>query len=169
MHRTQALVVVPLMLMHMLYRPNLVHGLKKSLNSKKNPCKDPIIFFKFARSTGPSCKGLGAHTQWTQRRQGCPNSLGTRHTEALTPHTRTHPHARLSTQWESWVEQGSNPRPAAPPPGAQTARATARSLKIQSCAHINQSTYSKMNIQVERFNLVHKQMDFYVPKKLILR
>jgi hypothetical protein len=49
------------------------------------------LFLKTARSTGS--KRLDVHTDRTQRRRDCPNSLGTRHTEAHL-HTRTPTHAR---------------------------------------------------------------------------
>ena len=55
------------------------------------------FFWKHPGALGSHLKILGAHVDRTQCRRGCPSSLGTRHTEALTPHARTHTHSRLST------------------------------------------------------------------------
>ena len=54
------------------------------------------FFLKAPRSTGESCKILDAHADRTQHKRGCPSSLGTRHTEVLTP-PRTHAH----TPWRT--------------------------------------------------------------------
>jgi len=55
-----------------------------------------VFFLKAPRSTGESCKILDAHADRTQHKRGCPSSLGTRHTEVLTP-PRTHAH----TPWRT--------------------------------------------------------------------
>jgi len=55
-----------------------------------------VFFLKAPRSTGESCKILDAHADRTQRKRGCPSSLGMRHTEVLTP-PRTHAH----TPWRT--------------------------------------------------------------------
>ena len=57
-----------------------------------------IIFLKHPGALGSHLRILGAHVDRTQRRRDCPNSLGTRHTETLTPHARAHTHSRLSTR-----------------------------------------------------------------------
>jgi len=55
-----------------------------------------MFFFKAPRSTRESCKISSAHADRTQRRRGCPSSLGTHHTEALTSHVHTHSHTQAS-------------------------------------------------------------------------
>ena len=50
------------------------------------------LFLKHTGALGSHIKFLGAHADRTQRRRGCPSSLETHHTAALTPpHTRPHP------------------------------------------------------------------------------
>ena len=68
-----------------------------------------FFFLKAPRSTRKSCKILDAHADRTQRRRGCPSSLGTRHTEThahLHTHTHAHPHTGLSTRCDTSVAIG---------------------------------------------------------------
>ena len=62
-----------------------------------------LFFFKAPRAFGSHVRFLGAHADRTQRRRGCPSSLGTRHTEDAHHHTHpAHMHAHcLDTQVRS--------------------------------------------------------------------
>ena len=87
-----------------LIRPGLVQANNQQLEQNKIHLDRPstlifccvllCFFFKAPRSTGESCKILGAHADRTQHRRGCPSSLETRHTKA---HAHLHTHARTPT------------------------------------------------------------------------
>ena len=62
------------------------------------------FFLKHPRALGSHVRILDAHVDRTQRRRGCPSSLGTRHTEVLTPHAHAHPpqHLHLAFTQKIW-------------------------------------------------------------------
>jgi len=55
-----------------------------------------FFFLKHPGALGNHIRILGTHVDRTQRRRGCPSSLGTRHTEALTLHARARTHTHSS-------------------------------------------------------------------------
>ena len=74
-----------------------------------------FFFLKAPGALGSHVRFLGVRIDRTQCRRGYPNSLGTRHTEALTPpHTLTPTtHARFST----WCDTRARPRRESNPGG----------------------------------------------------